>query len=283
MSRLSSPTVATEPHPTTKPEPQPLSFSHAHRVNDTLQTTADEPPSTALFTQRVAISWDTLVLTKKLIRQLQYLGRQATQRHLHPDLIGLLVLLVGDSGTGKTIAAATIAAEINRSLSCVELETLTPEHYPAVLTASPTENAHLLLIKQGEQWFGRNPQVEADWLHQWWRWRQQFGLTLVTVESLESVRPQWRQTFDSILTFPRPDTKARQRLWQQAFPAEFKTQKLDWAAIAQQLPLTGGEIAAIAQTVQLDLQARQRQTVTLQALRDALQLHHPQRDLKLSQ
>lgn len=231
-------------------------------------------------TEQVDVGWDKLVLTKKLVHQLQHLSRQADQRQNQSHLNGLMVLLTGAAGTGKTLAAAAIAAQVERPLSCIELESLTPERYPRVLTDSPQEDTSLLLVKQGEQWFGRKSQVEQDWLHQWWHWRKQFGLTLVAVDTLEAVRPRWRQKFDGILTFPRPDTKARQRLWQQAFAPEFNTQKLDWATLAKQLPLTGGEIYAIAQTVQLDLQARDRTTVTLQAVRDALQLHHPQLDLK---
>ena len=240
-----------------------------------------QPKMAEHLTHQVDVSWDKLVLTQKLIHQLKYLSRQAEQRQSQSDLNGLIILLKGDVGTGKTMAAATIASHINLPLSCVELETLSPEHYPQVLTDSPQESANLLLIKQGEQWFGRKSQVEQDWLHQWWQWRKQFGLTLIAVENLEAVRPYWRQKFDGICSFPRPTPQSRQRLWQQAFAPEFNTQKLDWGAIAKQLPLTGGEICAIAQTVQLDLQARGRTTVTLQALRDALQLHHPTLYLRL--
>ncbi|MGD1942241.1 MAG: hypothetical protein ACFB0G_13100 [Leptolyngbyaceae cyanobacterium] len=231
------------------------------------------PPAEAL--SAISGAWETLVLPKKLIRQLQYVSRQAQQRRQQTDLTGLMVLLVGAAGTGKTLAAATMAIQGQMSLTCVDLQTLSPEGYPRILTDSPTENASLLLVKQGEQWFGRQSQVEQSWLHQWWQWRQQFGLTLVTVTDLARVRPSWRQQFDTVLTFPHPQAKARHRLWQQAFDPDVNIDKLDWAAIAQQLPLTGGEIQAIAQTIQLDLQARGRHAVTLTALRDALQLHHP--------
>ncbi|MEM9503042.1 MAG: hypothetical protein AAGA01_03705 [Cyanobacteria bacterium P01_E01_bin.43] len=233
------------------------------------------PPPAPEHLAAIAGAWETLVLPKKLIRQLQYVSRQAQQRRQQADLTGLMVLLVGATGTGKTLAAATLATQGQMSLTCVDLQTLSPEGYPRILTDSPTENASLLLVKQGEQWFGRQSQVEQSWLHQWWQWRQQFGLTLVTVTDLARVRPSWRQQFDTVLTLPQPQAKARHRLWQQAFAPEVNIDKLNWAAIAQQLPLTGGEIQAIAQTIQLDLQARGRHTVTLSALRDALQLHHP--------
>jgi hypothetical protein len=250
----------------------------------TPETDTDEEPATTLSPTTAPRPtedslWEPLVLPKTLLRQLQYLSRQAEQRHQHPELPGLMVLLVGHPGTGKTLAAATLAAAMGLPLTYVDLEAVSPENYPASLTASPSDEASLLLVKQGQQWFGRQPQVESTWVHQWLQWRSQFGLTVVSVPTLELIRPRWRQKFDCILTFPRPDTPARRRLWQQAFEPAYNIEKLDWPAIARHLPLTGGEIQAIAQTVQLDLQARGRKTVTLQALREALQLHHPQLDL----
>ncbi len=245
-------------------------------------TTHVVSPADAPYPHSVPIGWTSLVLSKRQIHQLQYLSRQGIQRQAETDTTGLMVLFVGQSGTGKTVSAAAIATDMQRPLTCIELETLTPEHYPQALTEPPNEASSLLLIKQGEQWFGRQPQVEQSWLHEWWRWRQQFGLTLVTVENAETIRPHWRHKFDSIITFSPPAAKARYQLWQQAFAPTFNLQKLDWSAIAQQWSLTGGEIWTVAQAVQLDLAARNRTTVTLKALRDAMQLYHPDLDLTLS-
>ncbi len=135
------------------------------------------------------------------------------------------------------------------------------------------------MVKHAEHWLGRQSQVEQTWLNQWWQWRQQFGLTLVTATAPDKILPRWRQQFDAILTLPRPQAKARQRLWEQAFSPHIKTHQLNWAAIARQLPLTGGEIQALAQTIELDLRSRQRATVTLSVFRAALALYHPQLEL----
>lgn len=246
-----------------------------HSENPTAVADASEP------VVAIAHTWDDLVLPKKLIHQLQYIGRQAEARHHQTDAPGLIVLMLGEAGTGKTTAAATVAAKLQVPLSTVDLEALAPEDYPPILTDSPTESSSLLLVKHGEQWFGRKSQVEQTWLHQWWQWRQQFGLTLVAATSQDKIQPRWRQKFDMVLTLPRPQTKARQQLWERAFSPDIKTHKLDWATIAQQLPLTGGEIQAIAQTIEFDLRSRKRATVTLSAFRAALALHHPH--LKLNE
>ena len=225
--------------------------------------------------------WENLVLPQKMIRQLQHLSRQGRQRQSCSDVPGLMVLLVGAPGTGKTVSAATLAADLGLPLTCVELEVLSLEGYPNILTDAPTDDPSLLLVKQGEHWFGRNPQVEQTWLHQWWQWRKQlYGLTLVSAHTLTAIRPSWRQKFDGILTFACPDAKARRRLWEQAFSPDIKAHTLDWAEIAKQLPLTGGEIQAITQTVQMDLEARTQSTLTLSALKDAMMLHYPHIDVR---
>ena len=249
--------------------------------SDACSKTADSKPL-CVTSQTVETPWEHLVLPQKLIQQLQHLSRQATQRQIHPDMPGLMILLVGESGTGKTVSAGAIAAELGLPLTCVDLESLSLENYPSILTDTPTDDPSLLLLRQGEQWFGRNPQVEQAWLNQWWQWRQQHnGLTLVAVHRLPAVRPSWRQKFDGILTLPRPDAKARRQLWEQSFPSELKTRNLDWATLAQQVTLTGGEIQTIAQTAQLDLKARNQSTLTLRALREAILLHHPQVDVRV--
>lgn len=274
----SASTDARSPAATVDPVSTPDS-ADSEAIADGSPAAASPEPMPAVA-GAIAPTWDDLVLPKKLIQQLQYLSRQAHVRPQQSSAPGLMVLLVGEPGTGKTTVAATIATELQVPLSCVELATLSPEDYPHSLTDSPAENSSLLLVKQGEQWFGRRSQVEQTWLHQWWQWRQQFGLTLVTTTAPDKIRPRWRQQFDVVLSLPRPQTQARQRLWERAFSPDLKTHKLDWAAIAQQLPLTGGEIHAIAQTVECDLRSRQRSTVTLSALRAAIALHQPH--LKLS-
>ncbi|MEM9002285.1 MAG: AAA family ATPase [Cyanobacteria bacterium P01_F01_bin.86] len=244
------------------------------------QNSTADTKTLSVTAQALETPWEQLVLPQKLIHQLRHLSRQAPQRQSNPEMPGLMVLLVGESGTGKTIAAGAIAAELKLPLTCVDLEALSLENYPSVLTDAPADDPSLLLVKQGQYWFGRTPQIEQTWLYQWWQWRQQhYGLTLVTAHTLTAIRASWRQKFDGILTLPRPDVKARSHLWQKVFSPDFNTAKLDWAALAKQLPLTGGEIQTIAQTAQMDLKARNQSTLTLRSLRDAILLHHPQIDV----
>ncbi len=121
--------------------PQSVSGQSAVTALVPVVTPESEQPPTPVMSanpvQAIAPAWDDLVLPKQQVRQLQYLSRQAQARRQQSDIPGLIVLLLGASGTGKTTAAATIAAELQLPLSCVDLAALTPEEYPAVLTDSP--------------------------------------------------------------------------------------------------------------------------------------------------
>ncbi len=244
---------------------------------------APPPPSAAAsvlqsISQTVEADWDHLILPKALGQQLQYLGRQAGQRQ-RLGVPGLVVLLVGAAGTGKTMAAGAIAADLDQSFTCLDLAAIAAEHHDTAIIDLSTEGDSLLLVQRGERWFGRAGTVSDPDLHHWWQQRQQVhGLTLVSVRQGEWVRPYWRQQFDAVLSFPQPDKKARLRLWQQSFPPDVQTPGIDWASIAHAWVLTGGEIQAIAQTAVLELRATAKTTLTLTQLRAAATLHYPSLD-----
>jgi hypothetical protein len=228
----------------------------------------------------VEAAWEHLILPKTLRHRLQYLGRQAGQRQGN-GIPGLMVLLAGAAGTGKTMAAGAIAADLDQSFTCLNLAAIAPEQAIAALLDLPMELDSLLLLQRGECWFGRGGTVR-DWdLHHWWQRQQQtHGLTLVSVRHLASIRPFWRQRFDVILLFPKPDKNARLQLWQQAFPPDIQTDALDWGQVAQQWALTGGEIQAIAQAALLELRATGKTTLALKHLREAASLRYPALDVR---
>lgn len=220
--------------------------------------------------------WQTLVVPRPLQTALKALGRQGRQRHQWATVPGLVVLFVGCPGTGKTLAATAIAADMEQSLAILDLATIPPDDDDTLLESSLADGRPLL-VQGGDRWLGRRATAEPAWVHQWWHQRQHTsGLTLVTVPHLHAIQPHWRQRFDTILHFPRPDKRARRRLWEQAWPPEVTMGKdIDWGAIATQWPFTGGEIHRIAQTAWCDLHSRDRTTLTLAVLKAAIALHHP--------
>ncbi|NJL48425.1 MAG: hypothetical protein HC929_14320 [Leptolyngbyaceae cyanobacterium SM2_5_2] len=78
-----------------------------------------------------------------------------------------------------------------------------------------------------------------------------------------------------MIEFPLPTAAARQTLWQQAIPADLNLDRqVRWARLAK-LPLSGGEIMALAQTAIALAQQSDPPLLTLAHLKQSLALHQP--------
>jgi hypothetical protein len=188
---------------------------------------------------------------------------------------GILVLLAGCPGTGKTTAAKAIAQALATPLFFVDLARIEFADYPNVLQDIQREQPRLLVVKSAHLWFGRTGLISPAQAGQFWQDRQSLaGITFLSVQHLSSVKIYWRTQLAQILELPFPDRKARQQLWQQAFPSPIlQNTKIDWPRLAQQWRLTGGEIQAIAQAA------------TVAAIAESptaprLKLHHIQQALR---
>lgn len=217
---------------------------------------------------RVPIVWTDLVLPSSLLECLQALCQRVnwncqveqTRKVAQPDKFGTLALLVGKSGTGKSIAASAIAHQLNRSLTTVDLAQVPPQAYPQLLQDLVTHSPQLLLVKSAHHWLRRSATLPSASLTQanltqaqvqqfFMQRQQQAGITLLSVPLQESVMLQWQRQLDGILYFPLPEWRDRLILWKRAFPSSVPlADDIDWPTLARQYALTGGEISAIAHT-----------------------------------
>lgn len=223
--------------------------------------------------------WESLVLPTSLFNQLKTV-LAATKFQSTPSP---MVLLTGAEGTGKTLAARVLAADLGWSLITINLSTLCPNDDSDL--PDPTDWVTLppcvLHLTSAPSWFGRCPSLDPALVQSWViQRRRQPGLTLLSSPYLQSVKLSWRQAMTGVLEFPRPDRATREVLWQRAIPAAIALEPaLSWAYLAQHLALTGGEINTLAQTARALLQPTDSPVLTLGVLRQALALHRP--DLKL--
>lgn len=220
-----------------------------------------------------AESWNSLVLPDPQLAQLRTVAAAARATD------GTVVLLAGPSGTGKTLAAKVLAADLELLLVIVDVATIAPDDDGNIPELEDLANLPpcVLLLQNASHWFGRNPAAEAALVQSWViQRRRQPGLTLLSSPYLQSIKPSWRQAVTGVVEFPMPDADAREVLWKRAIPVGIKKDRaLRWPHVAQQLALSGGDIVTLAQTALALAQQNDPPTLTLTCLHQALALHHP--------
>lgn len=202
--------------------------------------------------------WSQLVLPNPILHQLAHWCDRV--RHL-PTITsegdgleqgGTIVLWLGASGTGKTIAAHALAQRLQTPLIRLDLAHIHPQQHPAILQVLLEIQPTLIWIRSAQQWFGRSPTLSSwDVAHFWAARMRQPGLLLLTVEHRQQLKPQWRQRVWDICELPLPDVESRKRLWKQALAHRTGLAKgIKWQTLAQR-SLTGGEIGAIARDAEI--------------------------------
>jgi SpoVK/Ycf46/Vps4 family AAA+-type ATPase len=143
------------------------------------------------------------------------------------DRPGLRALLVGESGTGKTLAVHWLATRLGLPLYRVDLAALTSKwigetekNLSAILGAA--EHADVLLFfDEADALFAARTEVgdandrfanaQTNYLLQ--RIEEFDGIALLASNSRERFDPAFVRRLDAILDFPMPEAPARRALW----------------------------------------------------------------------
>ncbi len=254
------------------------------------------PATRAVKITQPQVPWDKLILPTPLLAQMQALGQQAAVGLLTrfsagavPDSLvsvpvgmsptqksavqkGQIALLVGERGTGKAMAAGAITTSLRQPLCVLDLKQIYPEHWEAVLASLDATRYPVLLMRSAWVWFGRNSPLPKAQLIQWLQQRQQSpGMTFLSTRYLHTVRVQWRQQMDAVLTLPMPNKAARTILWRQAFAGIVCSSKIDWAVLAGQMKISGGDIQLIAYDALAIAQSKNAKTITLGHIQQAIE------------
>ncbi len=227
------------------------------------------------------VPWDRLILPAPVLSQLQTLGQQASaglltrfSKSVADGTVaekGHVALLVGEAGVGKTMAAGAIATTLRQPLCILDLKQVYPEHWAEVLASLDTTRYPVLFIRSAAIWFGRSSTLPKAQLTRWLQQRQSSaGLTLLSSRYLHTVKAQWRQQMDAVVTLPFPHRTARITLWRQAFAGISCSEKIDWATLTKEMRLSGGEIQAVAWDALAIAQSKNAKTITLKHIQQAL-------------
>jgi hypothetical protein len=214
-------------------------------------------------------TWEDLVLPEPQLRTLREMAANARQRwrvygpwgfeRKGPRGLGLSALFAGPSGTGKTLAAEVLAAQLRLDLYRIDLSSVvskyigeTEKNLRRVFDAAD-EGGALLLFDEADALFGKRSEVkdshdryaniEVGYLLQ--RMEAYRGLAILTTNLKSALDPAFLRRIRFVVQFPFPDAGAREEIWRRIFPAETPVEGLDWRRLAG-LDVAGGSIRNMA-------------------------------------
>jgi hypothetical protein len=222
------------------------------------------------------IGWGDLVLPERPLGLLRSLAAFMRHRDLVLDdwgfgrragrAQGLVAMFAGDSGTGKTLAARVLAAELGLELFRIDLATVvskwlgeTEKNLERVFAAAQGANA-VLFFDEADAVFGRRSDVQDSsdryanlqtaFLLQ--RMESHDGPVILATNMRGNVDDAFLRRMDAVVEFPFPATEHRRRLWDLLLPEQApREDDVDLDFLAERFELSGGGIrnAAIAGAV----------------------------------
>jgi ATPase family associated with various cellular activities (AAA) len=218
-------------------------------------------------------SWDELVVPDEVLVQLRELASWVTQRHQVLGEWGFgrrlrrgrgaTALFAGAAGTGKTLAAEVVAAELGLDLYRIDLSGVvskyigeTEKNLDRIFHAAEDANA-VLFFDEADALFGKRSEVndahdryaniEISYLLQ--KMEAYEGVAILATNLRDNLDPAFVRRLAFIVTFPFPEEEERRRIWDIVWPAETPlADDVDLDALAATQRLSGGQIknAALA-------------------------------------
>ncbi|MCU4186057.1 AAA family ATPase [Acidiferrimicrobium sp. IK] len=209
--------------------------------------------------------WDDLILDPDRMDRVREIAMRCRQRDvvfgewgLSPQpSTGVVALFAGPSGTGKTLAAEVIAADLGVDVYKVDLANLvskyigeTEKNLSAVFDAAEASNVALffdeadaLLGKRSEvsDAHDRYANIEVAYLLQ--RLERYEGLAIMATNLAKNIDPAFIRRLHVIVDFPVPEAAERRRIWARCLPKDAPLgDDLDLDALADAVEVAGGTI-----------------------------------------
>jgi hypothetical protein len=221
---------------------------------------------------RPDVGWDDLVLPGEPLGRLHELALRAR----HRDRVlgdwrlsagggrgrGVLALFAGESGTGKTMSAEVVAADLGLDLYVVQLSSIvdkyvgeTEKNLERVFTEADRTDA-VLLFDEADAVFGKRSEVndshdryanlESAYLLQ--RLEAFDGIALLTTNLRSNIDDAFTRRLDMVVDFPFPGAGQRLALWRQSLAHVPCEDGIDPGPCARDFELAGGSIRSAVVT-----------------------------------
>jgi len=173
---------------------------------------------------------------------------------------GVTMLFSGPPGTGKTMAAEVIAAELSLDLYKIDLSTIiskyigeTEKNLERIFSEAQSSNA-ILFFDEADAIFGKRSEVkdahdryaniEISYLLQ--RMEAYNGVTILATNLRANLDEAFTRRLQFAVDFPFPDEGYRLRIWQTLLPPSVPSEPdLDFELLARRFKLAGGNIRNI--------------------------------------
>jgi ATPase family associated with various cellular activities (AAA) len=170
---------------------------------------------------------------------------------------GLKVLFAGESGTGKTMAAQVLAAELGLEIFRVDLATTvskyigeTEKNLDRIFGAAEGSNA-ILFFDEADALFGKRSEVgdshdryaniEVAYLLQ--KMEGYPGAVILATNFRRNIDDAFVRRLDFVIDFPFPEADDRRRIWERVLPAEAPiAADVDLDFLSEKFKLSGGAI-----------------------------------------
>ncbi|WP_327297506.1 MULTISPECIES: ATP-binding protein [unclassified Streptomyces] len=219
-----------------------------------------------------AVGWHDLVLPKAPLEHLHELAQRA--RHRERVLgdwqlsagggrgRGVLAMFAGDSGTGKTLSAEVVAADLGLDLYVVQLSSVvdkyvgeTEKNLERIFSEADRTDA-VLLFDEADAVFGKRSDVkdahdryanlESAYLLQ--RLESFSGVALLTTNLRANIDDAFTRRLDLVVDFPFPDEDQRLALWRHSLAHVPCADDIDPGPCARDFELAGGSIRSAVVT-----------------------------------
>jgi hypothetical protein len=221
---------------------------------------------------RPDVGWNDLVLPEGPLSHLRELALRA--RHRERVLgdwrlsagggrgRGVLAMFAGESGTGKTLSAEVVAADLGLDLYVVQLSSIvdkyvgeTEKNLERIFTEADRTDS-VLLFDEADAVFGKRSEVkdshdryanlESAYLLQ--RLEAFDGIALLTTNLRANIDDAFTRRLDLVVDFPFPDAGQRLALWQHSLAHVPCADDIDPGACARDFELAGGSIRSAVVT-----------------------------------
>ena len=216
---------------------------------------------------RPSRSWDDLVLPVEDFERV----RMVAARYRHRDTVldewgfkpipsaGVVAMFSGPPGTGKTMSAEVIAADLGLDLFKVNLATMvskyigeTEKNLEQLFDVADTGNV-VLLFDEADSIFGKRSEVsdaqdryanlEVSYLLQ--RIERFDGLVILTTNLSSNIDNAFLRRIHVVVDFQAPDESERRTLWLKALPTDAPQNEVDIDFCAR-FKLSGADIRSVS-------------------------------------